>query len=495
MQARKLLLILGMWLGMAALPAMIAESPERTVPTAGPLLFRQRVLDELARFRKMKEPGFSSVDPDLNALIHRDFEKLQTQARIALAWTGDATAITELVKQFELDSADADAWARKHSELYLLIEPTWPAEMRQVVQALEAGRPELARKVRRRMMHLWQLGLEREGDEIIEAILGPPSQEEPAAQKIERLTLAELKKEALEDGRLRGLAMLRWARLDPEAALPGLACRLNDGKQEVSARHEAARALADRGDRRGLDWLKSACLDAGIGLGGDPGVSLLEAGEAGVTAYFRLIEEFIKKNPGKELPYALAEAPRYCSRETYFKHLPRLLRLKDDRAHYKVRSRLDELKLSARELTFLIEHLRAGKYKDVRLFESLRWSLWGKGPSDRFAREVAELWVDELQSATDPAVWEQGARIHLQTRLGAPETAAAGARRHLKSNTRLACQVLAEVGKSEDVALIWEATHGLAAKQQWVWYDLPAHGWLAIIRLTNHVTPPKAKPR
>ena len=68
-----------------------------------------------------------------------------------------------------------------------------------------------------------------------------------------------------------------------------------------------------------------------------------------------------------------------------------------------------------------------------------------------------------------------------------------GARRHLKDNPELACNVLGEVGRTEDVALIWDATHRPTAKPPLNWYAGPAAGWLAIIRLTNHL-PPAAKP-
>src|SRR5262249_54522771 len=157
----------------------------------------------------------------------------------------------------------------------------------------------------------------------------------------------------------------RWARLEPARAGPWLTRQLDDKGDDVSHRCDAARALAVAGDRRGLDWLKEACL-ANIGLGGRPGAALLEAGDAGAAVYFPLVREHEAKPPGEELPYALAHASG-CGRAALFKHLPRLLALKDPRARYEVRAAIGRQTLAAEELAFLIEHLRKHKYQDADL--------------------------------------------------------------------------------------------------------------------------------
>src|SRR5262249_14621301 len=150
------------------------------------------------------------------------------------------------------------------------VYPAWPAEVLDLVTALEPHRPDLARKTRERLLSLWRRYDER------------PGHAEPPAAALDRLSLADLEKQAKRDGNLRGEAMARWARLEPARAGPWLTRQLDDKGDDVSHRCDAARALAVAGDRRGLDWLKEACL-ANIGLGGRPGAALLEAGDAGAA--------------------------------------------------------------------------------------------------------------------------------------------------------------------------------------------------------------------
>ena len=111
--------------------------------------------------------------------------------------------------------------------------------------------------------------------------------------------------------------------------------------------------------------------------------------------------------------------------------------------------------------------------------------------ADDYARQAAGLWVDELHQSTEQRVWQLGARIHLATRLGTRELAAAGARRHMKQSLPLSAQILAETGRSEDAVRLWEATHPAGDKKQGNWYEEPAAGWLSIVRLTSPAAAPK----
>ena len=171
--------------------------------------------------------------------------------------------------------------------------------------------------------------------------------------------------------------------------------------------------------------------------------------------------------------------------------MSRLLKLKDEKAHYRVRNAVGGARLSADQLAFLIDYLRKGKYQDETLCDSLRISLSSKGIADDYARQAAGLWVDELHQSTEQRVWQLGARIHLATRLGTRELAAAGARRHMKQSAPLAAQSLAETGSSEDAVPLWEATHPAGDKKQGNWYEGPAEGWLSIVWLTSPPAAPK----
>jgi hypothetical protein len=331
--------------------------------------------------------------------------------------------------------------------------------------------------MRQRMIRLWQ----------VEA---RPTFPDDDAALLDKCTLTELKMIADSVRPLRHEALRRWARLDPKGATPWLVAQINDPQQEVNRRFNAAFALAQIGDRRGVDWLKDACVN-NIGLGGSPGAALLESGAAGATAFFQLVEEHHQRQPDKPLPYALAEGAGCFSTETLFKHLSRLLKLKDEKAYHRVRSAVAGARLSAEQLAFLIDSLRQGKYQDEALCDAVRISLSSKGIADDYARQAAGLWVDELHQSTEQRVWQLGARIHLAARLGTRELAAAGARRHMKQSVRLAAQILAETGRSEDAVLLWEATHPAGDKKQGNWYEEPAAGWLSIVRLTSPAAAPK----
>jgi hypothetical protein len=464
--------------GLAAIIEVRAGGPAKpTAPPKTPGECRRLVLLEIAEFRQLGGPEIRGGDEHIARAAVRSFHEAQMQARIALAFAGDRDAAAELVKQFDLDSADDEAWARAHSERDHGVYPSWTPTVRLVSAALQTSRPELAQKMRQRMIRLWQ----------VEA---RPTFPDYDAALLDKCTLTELKTIA-DSGRPLGQeALRRWARLDPKGATPWLVERINDPRQEVKRRFDAAFALAQIGDRRGVDWLKDACVN-NSGLGGSPGAALLESGAAGAAAFFQLVEEHHQRRPDQALPYALAEGAGCFSTETLFTHLPRLLKLKDEKARLRVRSDVRGARLSADQLAFLIDYLRKGKYQDETLCDSLRISLSSNGIADEYARQAAGLWVDELHQSAEQRVWQLGARIHLATRLGTRELAAAGARRHMKQSVPLAAQILAEAGRSEDAALLWEATHPEGDKKQGNWYEELAAGWLSIVRLTS----PAAAPR
>jgi hypothetical protein len=218
--------------------------------------------------------------------------------------------------------------------------------------------------MRQRMIRLWQ----------VEA---RPTFPDYDAALLDKCSLTELKTIADSDRPLRHEALRRWARLDPKGATPWLVGRVNDPRREVNRRFDAAFALAQIGDRRGVDWLKGACVN-NIGLGGSPGAALLESGAAGAAAFFQLVDEHSRRQPDTALPYALAEGAGCFSTETLFKHLSRLLKLKDEKTHHRVRGAVAGARLSADQLAFLIDHLRKGKYQDEALCDSLRTSLSSK---------------------------------------------------------------------------------------------------------------------
>jgi hypothetical protein len=470
------ILILG--LGLTAIMETRAGEPEKpTAPPKTPGECRRLLLQEIAEFRQVKGPVIRDGDEHIARAAIGRFHEVQIQARIALAFAGDRDAEAELVKQFDLDQADDEAWARAHSEREHGVYPSWTPTVRLVNAALETGRPELAQKMRQRMIRLWQ----------VEA---RPTFPDYDAALLDKCTLTELKTIADRGRPLSHEALRRWARLDPKGATPWLVERINDPPQEVNRRFDAAFALAQIGDRRGVDWLKDACVN-NVGLGGSPGAALLESGDAGAAAFFQLVDEHEQRQPDEALPYALAEGAGCCSTETLFKYLSRLLKLKDEKAHYRVRSAVGEARLSADQLAFLIDYLRIGKYQDEILCDALRISLSSKGIADDYARQAAGLWVDELHQSTEQRVWQLGARIYLATCLGTRELAAAGARRHMKQSLPLAAQILAETGRSEDAVLIWEATHPAGDGKQGNWYEEPAAGWLSIVRLTSPAAAPK----
>jgi hypothetical protein len=478
MRSTQRLPILILVLGLAAIMEGSAGEPDKpTAPPKTPGECRRLVLQEIAEFRQLKGPLIRGGDEHIGRAAIGIFHEAQMQARIALAFTGDRDAEAELVKRFDLDQLEDEAWARNHSQRDRGVYPSWTPTIRLVNAALETSRPALAQKMRLRMIRLWQI----EARVTFSAYDTAP---------LDKCTLTELKTIADSDRPLRREAVRRLARLDPKGATPWLVERINDPRQEVNRRFDAAFALAQIGDTRGVDWLKDACVN-NIGLGGSPGAALLESGAAGAAAFFQLVAEHQQRQPDQALPYALAEGASCFSTETLFKHLSWLLKLKDEKARHQVRRAVGEARLSADQLAFLIDDLREGKYQDEALCDSVRISLSSKGIADEYVRQAAGLWVDELHQSTEQRVWQLGARLHLATLLGTRELAAAGARRHMKKSLALAARILAETGRSEDAVPLWKATHPASDKKQGNWYEAPAAGWLSIVRLTCPAATPK----
>jgi hypothetical protein len=187
----------------------------------------------------LKGPVIRGGDERIGRAALRRFHEMQTQARIALAFAGDRDAAAELVKQFDLDQAAA--WARAHAERHYGVYPSWAPTVRLVPAALETSRPELAQKMRQRIIRLWQ----------VEA---KPTFPDHDAALLDKCSLTELKTIAESERSLRREAMRRWARLDPKGATPWLVERINDpstGGQSMLRRRLRARADG-RPARRGL---------------------------------------------------------------------------------------------------------------------------------------------------------------------------------------------------------------------------------------------------
>jgi hypothetical protein len=465
------------WFGLAGFVILAATTvcapAEQPVQRDGqlprdPLACRQLALKEIQEFLKIQRPH---LDPDehISRGIMRRFHEVQVEARLALAFTGEQQAIAWLIQRFDLNNPDGKGWADAQAERFGT-HRYWAPNYFALVRALEPHRPELARKTRERMMMLWRPEPERDAAIVV------------TENSIHRLSLAELKQQA-EHG--NATALLQWGRLEPNLVVPRLFRQMNDKGQSAGAQFDAAAILAKLGDRRGLDWLQRACQENTRGC---PGAVLLESGKEGADIFFQLIEEQEKKNGDQELPAALARVTEQCSDTALLQHLPRLLQIKDPNAAFQLRNRLRWQSLPARNLAFLIDCLKAKNYEDSNLFDAVRDSLAWKGPADRHARQLAELWVDELHQSSDERRWAVGATIFLRAGLGSREIAANAARQHLKPPD-LACDVLAEVGRAEDAALMWEATHMRTEPILVNWYERPSLCWLPIIRLTNHLQP------
>jgi hypothetical protein len=467
--------VLGCFAGAAAGD----DKPEAAKPRT-PWECRQEALQEMRKFREQKGPDRpAEFDEHVWKAQDQSFRELQGEVFFLLVSAGDKDAIARAIKVYDLDNADDKAWAEKVPSRFA------PDTVRDLARALDAHRPDLAARVRERLL----LARRLEPDE--------PPRLFPR-DEVERLTLPELKKEAKEaegGGERRWAAVVRWARLEPKEATHWLAERVNDKAEDINVRFYAAHALALLGDGRGLDWLKDAAL-ANVGLGGSPGAALLDAGERGEEIYFRLIAEHEKAHPDKELPYGLGDAGEWCPQGPLFRNLERLLSVKGESAAFKFRDALGRRALPARPLSVVIEHLKKKKYDDIYLVGGVRRSLIDHGPADADARRLAGIWVDEMLRSADAKQWDLGAELFVRARLGTPAVAAAAARRRLgkHEDPRWDCRVLGEAGKTEDAVPIWEAAHRPRKEKPLSWYADRADAWAAVIRLTNHLPEP-AEPK
>jgi hypothetical protein len=448
--------------------------PSRSAPKT-PLGCRQQVLEEIGRFRKLEGPTRSGGDEHIGRSMARHFHECRITARLALAYTGDKQAINELIRDFDLENGDNNKWLEDRSKIQLGMLTAWPEQTMSLVRALETHRPDLATRTRQRLWRRWEKkDVPRNG-----APDHSPGQ----------LSLEEIAKAAKSATDFD--AMIAYARLDRTRAVPLLLKLMSDTDKAISVRHAAARAAARSGDMQALVWLEQAAMN-NVGLGGWPGQSLLEAGDEGARRFFRLVDDWQRKHPKDPLPYALSEAVTAgLDVNLLYRHLPRLLEIKDARLQFNIGSALSSRPLPVTELVFLIGKLRQAQYKEDDISRGIERSLWAYGPASIQARQTVELWVDELHRAGKVETWELGARIFLRTRLGTPEFAAAAARRHLATNPELACGVLAETGKATDAVLLWQALHQGKLQPYEDWYTKPALGWVATMRLTQGL--PEAK--
>lgn len=430
---------------------------------------RQRVLEEIHRFRKLKAPPSRGPGDEHigRYILLRQFPELKAETTLILAWAGDKDSVNAVIRDYGLEDPKLERWIEDGHVRYR-DGPFWPRELFDVARVMDAHRPDLARKMREEMMRL------------------PKSKARAASPEkpnFDRMSLQQLRQAALND---EEEAMLRWARLDPTEAAPLLTQRMQDKKRSVYEQRLAAQALAAIPDARGLTWLRQAALDY---RGGGPGVGMLLAGDAGRKQFFDMIGEFEKKN--EELPDPLADAPGELDTELFCKLLPRLLEVRDKALRKNVFFAVRKHRLPAATLTDLTERLRKADYKNSRLLYSLCDSLSYSGWEDLVARQVAHLWADELLKREDTDEWHCGAQLFLFAGLGSKDIAAASARRQVSKSTKLAIEILAEAGHAEDVLLIWAATHAPTKGTSWNWYDRPALGWFATVRLTNHLVAPK----
>jgi hypothetical protein len=429
-----------------------------------PLECRQRVLAEIERFRKMKGPDdLGGGDEHIGRATLWHFHELMDETTLILALAGDKDAVAALVKQYGLENPSLQRWIDDRHVRYFG-SPSWSREMYLVAEIMDTHRPELARKMRDEMRRL------------------ATSKENEPRPNFERMPLKELKQAALAGEQE---AMIRWALVDPEA-VPALVQRMNDKERSDHEQFLAAQALAIAGDDRGLTWLRQR---AARPQASAAGAGLLRAGGAGQKIFFELVKDFEEKK--EKLPTALSETPLLLDTELYCKLLPQLAQIKDAKLRYNLDHALMLHRLPAATLSYLIDQVRKDDRKESFLIEDLRRSISFNGTEDRLARDVARLWAEELLNAEDTGKWECGANLFLAVGLGNTDLAAASARRQLKKSAELAAQVLAEAGRADDTPLIWAAAHLPVDTYTQNWYEGPSRGWLATVRLTNHLVMPK----
>jgi hypothetical protein len=448
------------FLGAGAAEVLAGDAAPRT-----PLECRQRVLQEIDRFRKMQGPDdLGGGDEHIARATLLHFHELKDRTTIILALAGDKDAVNALVKQYGLEQPSHERWIedrRAHRG-----GPMWPRGLFDIAEIMDRHRPELAKKMR---------------DEMRRLATGKDSAAKARAN-FDRLSLKELKQAALTG---EGEAMLRWARLDVRDASPFLVQRMNDKKRSDYEQHLAAQALAVGGDARGLAWLRQSVVTSGAG--GWRGAGLLRAGEAGQELFFELVHGYEQRK--EELPATLSDAPLELDTDLFCKLLPRLTQSKDKKLRYHLDHAVRNHRLAAGTLSYLIDQARKDDRKESELIDNMCHSIIWNGVEDLLARDVAHLWTEELLNTEEPYKWEWGAKVFLWSGFGSKRLAAASARRQLKKSTERSVQVLAEAGQAEDAPSIWAATHTPAKGYTRNWYGGPSLGWFATVRLTNHLAP------
>jgi hypothetical protein len=427
---------------------------------------RQRVLQEIERFRKMKGPDdHGGGDEHIQRFTAMHFHGLKAETTIILAWAGDKDAVNALVKQYGLEEPSLQRWLENRQ-----VHQSGPRGLFGVAVIMDKHRPELAKKMR---------------EELRRLATGDHHPSAPPKPNFDHVTFKQLK-QAAKAGELE--AMRRWACLDREDAALFLLPRMNDKERSPYENLLAAEALASSGDKRALSWMRERA--RGQFYNNWTGLSLLRAGEAGQKLFFELVKEFEDRN--EELPYNLAQAPLELKTEVYLKLLQRLSQIKDKKFRYNVDYAIHDHRLPAATLAFLIDQARKDDRKESHLIEEIGRSIIWHGVEDAMAHTEAQLWTEELLNAEDTHKWECGAKLFLHAGLGSREVAAGSARRQLDKSTVLAVQVLAEAGRAEDAPLIWVTTHApVKDAMTRNWYDGPSLGWFATVRLTNHLAPPK----
>lgn len=385
------------------------------------------------------------------------------EARFALASTGDQQAIGELIREFDLGHVWTPQWTEKNRIQLDVTDPIVPEQLRKLIRALEAHEPALAAKVRMRLMTI--LANAKAGNTIPQRSLDLES-------------IVRLAREGQD-----GDAMLRWARLDPKAALPVFRQQYADAKREIRFRHLAARAAAELNDPQAFAWLKEAVL-GNVGLGGGPGKSLLESGPEGVKQYFNLVREYQKDHPGKPLPYALSFAPESAQWPAFWEHVPQLLDVEDKYLNAKVRQAIGQSKLTAPAILYLRERLEKDRYRDEFLADCVVESIVSNPPDSAGARQAVELWIEELTRSTNITAWKLAANVQLQQRIGDRQSSAAAARSNMRHDPELAAQILVEYGEPSDAVAVWKAFHPDRQEPHQDWYDHPADAWAGILKLT-----------
>ena len=471
----------GGWLSLASIALLVSCAPEKA--PYGPALeenaqaIRAKAVEGLESFLKLSKPdfqGFPDKIGDLSGLAHA-FLLSRQRALIALVWAGEPNARREVEGLVEgVLGKGRGHWRGYHGFFYRRFRfPTmnpvcWPAdrEFHLLTQALDRHRPELARGLRRK------------------ALEAQARQSHPAPPYFPmEMTAEQVEFEVKEGGhvdpaRVRWL-MRHWMMLAPVRARPFLAKVMESEPEGIHRRCAAAAALAASGDMEGLAWLRDACVME-VRLGAEPALDLIRAGEKGWNAYALLLSE----HDGPNMPPPLVESILYCPESSFLDHLPVFLNLDHPAGRTNVEFRIGEISLSGGALGRVLAYIRLNPAQSTWLIRPLLVSLAYHPPTEQAARGSALLWVDGMVRNERDQHWPDLAQLYLSSHLASPELMARSARHALDDplGVESACDVLAEIGKHEDVPGIWSAIEQNNDPS----YSIRTRGWFAIIRLTSN---------